>query len=371
MTVVHRTSHPRPRARPTALLLAVGLVSLSACAATPETAPPSADPVQRLLDEWAADGRGGAAVALARDDDELQLAVAGTDGPDGGALDVGAPFRVGSLSKTFVSVMLLQLVADGTVGLDDLVVDHAPDLTIADGLTVRQLLAHRSGIPEHTDSELAPAVLADTGRTWTPGEVLDLVADQPRDFAPDEEFAYSNTNYVVTGLLLEAVTGLSLADNLQARIADPLDLSSTWFAPDDDRAPVGGFSRSLPGGDTDGASYRALETAAGAAGALVSTTAALATFLRALAHGDLLPAEVYAEMTQGFPDAGWSLGIFPADPPTATGISNGGAIPGFAAYMQYDPATEDLLVVLVNDDTRSSEPLTAALVELLDADTDG
>ena len=81
--------------------------------------------------------------------------------------------------------MLLQLVADGTIGLDDLVTDHAPELTIAEGVTIRQLLAHRSGIPEHTDGELAPAVLADPARTWTPADVLDLVADQPRDFAPD------------------------------------------------------------------------------------------------------------------------------------------------------------------------------------------
>ena len=80
--------------------------------------------------------------------------------------------------------MLLQLVADGTIGLDDPVVAHAADLTIADGVTIRQLLAHRSGIAEHLDGELAPAVLADPARSWTPADVIDLVVDQPRDFPP-------------------------------------------------------------------------------------------------------------------------------------------------------------------------------------------
>ena len=323
------------------------------------------DQVQGLLDRWASEGRGGVAVALAGHDEELTVAAAGSAGPDGGIVEPGSAFRVGSLSKTFVAVMLLQLVDDGTIGLDDLVVDHAPELTIADGVTIRQLLAHRSGLPEHNDGELAPAVLADPARTWTPADVLELVADQPRDFAPDTQFAYSNTNYIVAGLLLEGVTGMTLAENLQSRIVEPLGLSSTYFAPDDTRSPIGGFSNSLPGGDTNGDSYRALETTAGAAGSLVSTASDLAIFIRALAHGELLDERTYAEMTKGLPDDGHTLGVFAADPPSTTGISNSGNVPGFIAYMQYDPVTEDLFVLLLNDDTRSPEQLGTDLSEII------
>jgi D-alanyl-D-alanine carboxypeptidase len=333
--------------------------------ATSTSGDASDDSVQGLLDAWAGEGRGGVAVALAGNDDDLTVASAGSAGPDGGTIEPDSQFRVGSLSKTFVAVMLLQLVADGTVGLDDLVVEHDTDLTIADGVTIRQLLAHRSGIPEHTDEELAPAVLADPERTWTPADVLDLVADQPRDFAPDEQFAYSNSNYIVAGLLLETVTGMTLADNLRSRIVEPLGLTSTYFAPDETRSPIGGFSPSLPGGDTNGISYRALETAAGAAGALVSTPADLAVFIRALAHGELLPDATYAEMTSGLPADGHTLGVFAADPPSTTGISNSGAIPGFSAYMQYDPTTEDLFVLLLNDDSRSPEQLGTDLLEIV------
>ena len=162
---------------------------------------------------------------------------------------------------------------------------------VAVGITVRQLLAHRSGLAEHTDGELGPAVLADPTRSWTPQEVLDLVVEQPRDFPPGEQFAYSNTNYIVAGLLLEHVTDMSTADNLRARIVEPLGLTHTYLAPDGVREPIGAFSRSLPGGDTDGASYHALETAAGAAGAVVSSAGDIATFIRALAHGELVPAD--------------------------------------------------------------------------------
>ena len=293
------------------------------------------------------------------------MAAAGSAGPSGGTVEPDSMFRVGSLSKTFVAVMLLQLVDEGTIRLDDLVVDHAPELTIAEGVTIRQLLAHRSGLPEYADGELAPAVLADPAKTWTPADVLELVAGQPRDFEPGAEFSYSNTNYIVAGLLLEDVTGMTLADNLQSRIVEPLGLSNTYFAPDNTRSPIGGFSNSLPGGDTSGASYRALETAAGAAGSLVSTAADLATFIRALAHGELLDQTTYADMTRGLPDNGRTLGVFAADPPSTTGISNSGALPGFNAYMQYDPVTEDLFVLLLNDDTRSPEQLGTDLSEII------
>ena len=349
---------PTPRRRALGVISVAVMFAVSACStggneqsSAASTEPSVASPgagesdqsVQGLLDAWAAAGPGGVAVAFAGDDGELTAAAAGNAGPAGGKVVPDSQFRVGSLSKTFVAVMLLQLVADGTIGLDDLVTEHAPELTIAEGVTIRQLLAHRSGIPEHTDSELAPAVLADPARTWTPTEVLDLVADQPHDFAPDERFAYSNSNYIVAGLLLETVTGMTLAANLDTRIVEPLALTATYFAPDNTRSPIGAFSTSLPGGDTNGVSYHALETAAGAAGALVSTAPELATFLRALAHGELLDDTTYAEMTRGLPDDGQTLGIFASDPPTPTGISNSGAIPGYLAYMQYDPSTEDCL----------------------------
>ncbi|MBA2283657.1 MAG: beta-lactamase family protein [Acidimicrobiia bacterium] len=355
--------------------LAIAILSGGGCtdsgqdpSATPDsttTTGTAVDPsraIEATLDEWAARGPGAVAVGIERHGSGLQLFAAGATGHGDEVVTPDSPFRVGSLSKTVVAVMVLQLVDEGAIELDAPLITYLPDLAIPDGITTRQLLAHRSGLPEHTDGELVPAVLADPARAWTPTDVLALVADQPLDFEPGKNFGYSNTNYIVAGLLLEQVTGRSLTENLDARLVEPLGLTTTYFAPDPQRAPITGYSSDLAGGTTDASPYTALETAAGAAGSLVSTVPDLATFIRALAHGELLSEATYEEMIDGLPAEGHSLGVFPSDPPTATGIANSGAIPGFTAYMQVDPATDDLLILLVSDDTRDVDALGTAVV---------
>lgn len=167
------------------------------------------------------------------------------------------------------------------------------------------------------------------------------------------------------GLLLETVTGSTSTENLRSRIIEPLGLTSTYFAPNAASSPIDGFSPSLPEGDTKSVSYVGLETAAGTAGALVSNAQDLSTFIRALAHGKLLPPDIYAEMTRSLPLAGSTLGVFPADPATATGISNSGSIPGFTALMQYHPTTQNLFVLLLNDDSRTPEQLATQLLKIV------
>lgn len=318
------------------------------------------DAVQGELDDWTSQGPGGVTVAMARGGD-LRLYASGDATPDGRAMRSTDQLRVGSISKTFVATMLLQLVDEDALDLDDPVTRHAPRLTVADGVTIRQLLGHTSGIPEHTDQRLSVQLLADMNRTWTADEVLALVADRPRDFAPGERHTYSNTNYVVAGLLLEEVTEMSLAENLRTRITEPLGLTDTYFAPDQAREPVAGFSPSLPGGDTTSA-YRAIETAAGAAGALVSTAPDLAEFLGALADGRLLSPGALNAMTRDVATEQFGLGVFPSGLPSGGGFGNGGAIPGFAAFMGTDPETGDLFVILTNDDHRSLDDLATQLI---------
>lgn len=311
--------------------------------------------VQGMLDRWAEGGEGGGAVAMAHAGSDVSLHASGTAGAGDEPLRADAEFRVGSIAKTFVAVMLMQLVEDGALSLDEPVTTHLPDLQIVAGVTVRQLLGHESGIPEHTDGELGPAVLADLDEAWTPQDVLDLVAGQERDFEPGTRFAYSNTNYVIAGLLLEQVSGATLAENLRSRVVEPLQLSGTYFAPAAGRRPIVGLTSSLPAGDTT--DYRAVETAAGAAGALVSTAPDLATFLAAVTDGRLVSATSLAEMTKDIVSEGHGLGLFPSGLPTEAGVSNAGAIPGFLSYMAIDPDAGDLLVILVNEDGRDPQPL--------------
>ena len=345
--------------------LALPLVATTALITHPIAATEAATDVgaevQAALDSWAADGPGGAIVLIGDSGGDL-VAAAGHADADGTALTPTDELRVGSLTKSFVAVVALQLVDEGALGLDDLVTDHMPELTVAEGVTVRHLLGHRSGIPEHTDRELAPAVLADLSREWTSEEVVALVADQDRDFDPGARFAYSNTNYLIAAMLIERLTRTTLAEQLDERIIEPLGLDGTYLAPTASREPVTGFSNNLPGGNSDASPYLALETAAGGAGALVSTASDLATFLRALAAGELMSDESYTAMTAGLAADGTGLGIFAGT--TETAISNAGAIPGFTAYMEHDPVSGRTFILLANDDTHSVEPLGATLERL-------
>ena len=114
----------------------------------------------------------------------------------------------------------------------------APDLTVATGVTIRQLLDHSSGIPDVAE-DLLPLLLADPDRTWSPHEVLAHAAGAPRDFAPGTDHNSSNTNDIIAGLLLEEATGASVDDNLQTRILGPSSCTTPTSPPsvDDSRSP--------------------------------------------------------------------------------------------------------------------------------------
>ncbi|MEX0626517.1 MAG: serine hydrolase domain-containing protein [Chloroflexota bacterium] len=173
----------------------------------------------------AAFGRTSVAVGVSAD---AQLGWSGGSGPprQGSTtpLSGATPFAIASVTKTFTATIVLQLVEEGRVTLDAAVNEYLPELTIARGVTVRQLLSHTSGIADL----LAPMrnrLNAEPSRIWQPAEVLALLG--PSTFAPGTSWAYSNTNYVIAGLLVERVTGHRFGDELQRRITGPLKLAGT------------------------------------------------------------------------------------------------------------------------------------------------
>ena len=140
----------------------------------------------------------------------------------GAALRPAAQFRIGSITKTFVATVVLQLVGEGRLRLDEPVAQRLPGL-LSNGhrITVRQLLNHTSGLPDYTeDPELFAGIVKN--RVWAPRELVALAEKHPQLFAPGSAWKYSNTNYIVAGLLVEAVTGHSLARELERRIFSPL-----------------------------------------------------------------------------------------------------------------------------------------------------
>ncbi|MGO1055168.1 serine hydrolase domain-containing protein [Crossiella sp. CA198] len=235
-------------------------------------------------------------------------------------------FRIGSNTKTFVATMVLQLVAEGRIGLDSPAAGHLPRFALDPRITVRMLLAHTSGIFNHTgevdpDGTVVPG-LPSTGQDWVdnrfrgyqPDELVRFALARPARFAPGTGWSYSNTNYALAALLIEQVTGRSYAEELQRRILRPLGLDSTvapgkW--PGIPGPHAHGYYRYQHAGQTHTVDVtRQNPSLLFASGDLISTTQDLHTFFAALMGGRLLPAPLLAEMRRTSPHSnGFGLGV--------------------------------------------------------------
>ena len=245
-----------------------------------------------------------------------------------------ARFRVGSITKTFVATVVLQLVEEGRLDLDRPVATWLPGvLPGGDGVTVRHLLNHTSGLPDFDED---PAWLGGylTGRTTTPAALLAMALARPVTSSPGAGWSYSNTNYVVAGMLVEAVTGTTLEHQLRRRIFGPLGLGHTSFPStgDIDGAHAHGYVppfASPTGRLLDATSLS--PTWVWAAGAIVSTPRDVTRFYRALLAGELLgPAMLDAMLTTVPVEPGrrYGLGILSLESPCGVVWGHDGGVPG-------------------------------------------
>lgn len=307
--------------------------------------------------------RDGGIVSLVISEGETSTSTVGIANADGEPMTLDHQFRVGSISKPFVAVMILQLVEEGTLDLDAPLGAYLEESPVGRDVTIGQLLSHRSGIANYTDLPSFADTIADPTVPSTPAEIVELAAAAESGL-PGQQFSYSNTNYILLGQLLEAVDGRSLNDALSARITGPLGLRNTYFAEPDGPEPTllaEPWSLGRYAGLED-SPYTAWETAAWAAGALVATPDDLATFMSGLAGGELLDEETVAEMTDftARPDYGLGLGEVPFEDGKAWG--HGGGIAGFLSFMAYVPETGDAVVVLTNNDSVDPSAVVEQLV---------
>ena len=234
-------------------------------------------------------------------------------------------FRIGSVTKTFVAVVVLQLVAEERIRLEDTVERWLPGLVPAGGeITVRQLLSHTSGLYDYVeDPRVFGAYVQDPGHVWAPRELVDLALEHPAQFAPGERYAYSSTNYLLLGLIVEAATGEPLADALEAHVFEPLGLDGTSFDPRYVRGPyVHGHRAPSHHGVVTGAPRDTSEEAASwawAAGAVVSTAVDLSRFFASLLGGRLLTPSLLREMQTLVPGGALRYGLGLAAFPTPCG----------------------------------------------------
>jgi D-alanyl-D-alanine carboxypeptidase len=307
---------------------------------------------------------GGIAVLSIRDG-VTTTAVAGVANAAGDPIAADTPFRVASISKPFVATIVLQLVDEGSVDLDAALSTYLPNTPIGGDVPIRMLLNHRSGLRNYTDrSAFIPDVFEDRNRVFTPDEILAWVEDAVTD-EPGQHFAYSNTNYILLGQLIERVAGTDLDTALQQRISEPLGLEATRFAPLATANPDGlaaPWSSAVFHGDPD-AAYDSIASSAWAAGSLTSTTGELATFFDALFAGKLVSPDSLDEMTDAGPDGyGLGLGIF--DHPSGTRFyGHDGGMPGYTSSAVFDPSTGDIVVVLTNNDEVFAPELARNIID--------
>ncbi len=142
-------------------------------------------------------------------------------------LEAAPPMRysIGSISKQFTAAAMLMLQQEGKLSLDDPVSKYVPDLTRGNQVTLRMLLAHTSGYQDYWPQDyVMPPML----KSVTANEILDGWAKKPLDFDPGTKWQYSNTNYVIAGVVIEKVSGMPLMSFLQARVFKPLDMKSVY-----------------------------------------------------------------------------------------------------------------------------------------------
>ncbi|MFB4279145.1 serine hydrolase domain-containing protein [Nonomuraea sp. MTCD27] len=297
-------------------------------------------------------------------------------------------FPVGSVTKTFVATLVLQLVAEGKIGLDESVAGHLPELGLDSRITVRMLLQHTSGLFNYAGGEAydngtyVPGLPA-TGQEWLdnrfhsyrPEELVRFALSKPARFEPGTDQNYSNTNYTLALLLIEKVTGRSYAEEMQRRILRPLGLRGTMVPGDRTQIPgphAHGYYRYQDAGQWKvvDITRQNLSLLAGA-GDMISTTQDLHTFISALNGGKLLPAPLLAEMRKPHGKLGYGFGLFVQDlgPNCGTVYQHNGSPPhGFGALMYSSPDGKRTLtasVTWVDEATRGPAKDFSALADRL------
>ena len=264
--------------------------------------------------------------------------------------------RIGSVTKTFTGTAILQLVDQGRIRLNDPISEYVEGVPSGDVITLDLLGRMRSGLPDYSETDTfldrvytelptGPDAFSTTSR-----ELVDAAFAQPMEFAPGTDYKYCNTNTVLLGMVVEKVTGLSLAEYLQQNIFGPLGLNATSYPPNG-LMPLPyahGYNKAPDGTVFDAALWN--PSWGNAAGVIVSNAADMTTWAAALGKGTLLRPGTQEQRinggTEAAPGVEYDFAIF-----TAHGwLGHNGDIPGYATVVVYLPERDATLVVFVNSD---------------------
>ncbi len=281
-------------------------------------------------------------------------------------LEISDRFRAGSIMKPFVALVILQLLEEGKLSLEDTMPDVLPQAVSSkflnsEKITIRMLLNHTSGIAEFLNGTgVFEEIVANPARVWRDDEWFDSAAAQDPFFAPGEGWAYSNTDYVLLGQVIEQATGQPWREAIRKRILAPLQLDMTLLPEPGDTSISGNYAHgymNLDGQVMDVTAFDPSMAGASGGSALVTSVKDLARFLKAIVTGELLQSRALSSEMQQFVDApdiggavGYGLGLQLFEwPGGVKAIGHGGGTAGYRSLAVYLPEHGITIVTMQND----------------------
>lgn len=349
----------------TLLLLAIPFVSAQSV---------DEDTLLTILNEYLDDDEAGMVVYIWDNGTEASAAYGLANLESGEAVNTNDLFRIGSTTKPMVATVVLSLVDSGDLELDAPIADYLSSDIIdnipnAESATVRQMLQMTSGIFNYTESDaFDDEVQADPSYGWTAAEVVEFAYDEEPYFATGDGYYYSNTNYILAEIIIEAVSGMSLADALDSIIFEPLGMDSCFLETPERfmEGIVQGY-----GFDDNDEFYNITNQNDGVGlgdGGVICNAADLAKFPIALWEGDLISEALLNDMLDTVDDGEggqYGLGIGYDDTDFGMTLSHDGATSGFQSNMVYLP--EEGIVVTILTNNFDSEVVEDVTYDVLDS----
>lgn len=364
------------------------LVTVAVHAQTRNTALETA--LQLKLDEWHKAGSfpGATLGVVLANGQSFGLAVGFSDRETKTPMKPADRMLAGSVGKTFAAATALQLVKEGKIGLDDKIEKYLgrepwfSRLPNAKDITVRQLMNHSSGLVRYEfKDQFTKDLTANPEKTWKPAELVAYLLDEKPPFAAGKGWDYSDTNYIVLGMIIEKVTGRKLYDEANRRLLKPLKLSDT--IPQDGprlKGVVQGYAGpNNPFGGTDAmivnGKFAINPQFEWTGGGYVSTAHDLARWAKMMYEGRAFSPDLLPQAVDGVAapmlgrETKYGLGVIIRQTAIGTSYGHSGFFPGYMTDMMYFPEYKVAIAVQVNTSVGRSlgKPLGRVLVEMMEA----
>lgn len=278
--------------------------------------------------------------------------------------------RIGSVTKTYVGAVVVGLATEGKLSLDDAISKFDLGVPNSEQIRVRQLLNHTSGLFNYTDDQTLREDALVKKKSFSPSELVAVAVGHDPYFQPGASWHYSNTNFILLGMIAEKVSGSKIGALVRARVLDEVGLKATFFEGEE---PLGGDL--APGLSSGGVDVRHAydPTWSWAAGAMVAAPADVVTWIEALGSGSYYGAEpqkeVLSTVKTDSPMVEYGLAVMTFDGSITggmgTGIGHSGDIPGYHTQAFYFPDKKTTIVSIVDTDAASPNEVTAAALDVL------